>query len=277
MIGSARRGPARAVDPRVILSLAIALAIAAACTAHDRPAGPVAATPAMVVPDGAAIDVGTDGPGLDDGVPFFAFRSPLSPSATRTSYARDLVTAGYEARGDRDGWTLYVRGTDRLAVRVADTGPPTSIVVKVLPTLVAGEPDLPTSQPAGTSALGEPDPPHGPALTDPTKAPATGQGGGTGQGQGGGTGGQGQGGGTGNGQGQGGSGTGGGRPSATPAPVVTEAPTPTPTPKPKPTQKPKPTPKPTSTPRPTPSDRGPGGNGPPGGGGGGPGGGGGGG
>ena len=275
MIGSARRGPARAVDPRVILSLAIALAIAAACTAHDRPAGPVAATPAMVVPDGAAIDVGTDGPGLDDGVPFFAFRSPLSPSATRTSYARDLVTAGYEARGDRDGWTLYVRGTDRLAVRVADTGPPTSIVVKILPTLVAGEPDLPTSQPAGTSALGEPDPPHGPALTDPTKAPATGPGwrprSGPGRRH--------------RWPGSGrwhrataratAGGSGGGRPSATPAPVVTEAPTPTPTPKPKPTQKPKPTPKPTSTPRPTPSDRGPGGNGPPGGGGGGPGGGGG--
>lgn len=132
MIGVARRTPVHGVRLPLYASLALAIAGVVACAPQDTPTGLVQASAPVVVPQGAVLDVGASGPGLDDGVPFFAYTSDLAPEETRASYAADLAAAGFTSREDGDGWTTYTRGAERLRVKVGETGPPTSIIVKVM-------------------------------------------------------------------------------------------------------------------------------------------------
>lgn len=131
----------------------------------------------------ATIDLGSGSPGYDGAGSFYSYDSDLSPDATISAYASQLLRAGFH-EAERNGvWRVFVGPRLTVWVRVGSGGPPTSLVVRVQPTVVevAGEAESrpsatahtdatagggtgagaarPTAKPVGQQR--RPDPPHG--------------------------------------------------------------------------------------------------------------------
>jgi hypothetical protein len=272
---------------RSIVAWTAVAVLAAACAGPVDPApGSPDLADRVPAPAGAS-EVRPGNRAADGGQPVVGFESPLPPAEALASYRATLAASGFTEVGADGAWHLFSDGTQTLAVRVASSGPPTSIVVRVVtdPAPAVARPSTPaTAGPGGQPApasVGSPAartaPPTGggggtdqiaptpeptpkpsaspkatPAPAGPGDAPP-GQGG-TPPGQGGTPPGQG-----GTPPGQGGPPPGQGGPGAstvptpeppTPSPSAEPSDTPHPTPKPHPT--PDPTPKPTPKPKPTP-------------------------
>lgn len=148
----------------------------------------------------ATIDLGSGSPGYDGTGSFYSYDSDLSPDATIDAYANQLLRAGFH-EADRSGvWRVFVGPRLTVWVRVGSGGPPTSLVVRVQPTIVVvadGSDPRPSAAPrsgatgdnASQSSAGgpkptakpvsqqrRPDPPHG---TGGALATGSGSGGGT--------------------------------------------------------------------------------------------------
>ena len=84
----------------------------------------------------ATIDLGSETPGYDGDGSFYSYDSDLTPDATLTAYANQLLRAGFH-EAERNGiWRVFVGPRLTVWVRVGSAGPPTSLVVRVEPTVV---------------------------------------------------------------------------------------------------------------------------------------------
>lgn len=180
---------------RLIVALASMGLVVAACgqpggSPSESPFG-AGGAPADLVdvpqPRLATIDLGSETPGYDGDGSFYSYDSDLSPDATLTAYANQLLRAGFH-EADRNGiWRVFLGPRLTVWVRVGSAGPPTSLVIRVEPTVVevaggSGSGSRPTATPKAGATGGSgsqsgaggpkptakpvgqqrrPDPPHG--------------------------------------------------------------------------------------------------------------------
>ena len=103
--------------------------MAAACTTGVAGTPSPAAIPATLpVPRGVAASAASQG--VDAGLAFVSFRSPLVPAEAALDYDLRLLDAGFINTGAAVGWTGYVSKALAVEVQVGQQGPPTTIIVR---------------------------------------------------------------------------------------------------------------------------------------------------
>ncbi len=137
------------------------------------------------MPAQATLVMGAQGGGSDANAKVYGFTSSLPPDEAQRAYTAELRAAGYLPMGEAGGWLLFRNSAGVvLAVSFGLSGPPTGIVVRVLP---PGSPTTSASpvEPSGafeSVAVPRPDPPHGRPSWVPT--PGIGNGNAAGHGSG---------------------------------------------------------------------------------------------
>ena len=116
--------------PTRLASLGLFASLAVACSAASTPA--LTALPdGIPVPANASVVVG-QAAGYDAGAALYAFTSNLGPGAALHQYAVQLSAAGFRRTGSSGTWALYRHGATIVAVQVAQSGPPTDVLVRVI-------------------------------------------------------------------------------------------------------------------------------------------------
>ena len=189
----------------------------------------------LPVPRGVAASATSEG--VDAGLAFVSFRSPLVPAEAALDYDLRLLDAGFINTGAAAGWTCYVSKALAIEVQVGQQGPPTTIIVRFNREDPRIPPGLLKNLDVQRPRVGadRPGPPHatlGPGASPGVTPNGNGNGVGGANGNAGGngaSGGTGAGGGTGangNGNGNGNAGGNGGSNRATPSPGPSTAGTP---------------------------------------------------
>ena len=143
-----------------------AAVLAAACATGGSGAPSQVALPSDIpMPAQATLVLGAQGGGTDANAVMYGFTSNLPPAEARLAYAAELRAAGYLPTGEEAGWFLFRNSAGVvLAISFGSSGPPTGIVVRVLPPGSTPTP-APPAEPSGSLGSAEvprPDPPHGP-------------------------------------------------------------------------------------------------------------------
>jgi uncharacterized membrane protein YgcG len=125
-----RRGRRRAAASIAIATM-LALAVSA-CSAVGGSPTQGSLPSAIPMPSDALVVVGQGG-GYDGGDLLYAFSSSRDPAATLAAYTAQLEVAGYAAAGHDGAWVLFRKGTLVIAVRSGPGGPPTDLLVRLLP------------------------------------------------------------------------------------------------------------------------------------------------
>ena len=165
-----------------------AAVLAAACATGGSGAASQAVLPSDIpMPAQATLVMGAQGGGTDANAMVYGFTTNLPPAQARLAYVAELRAAGYLPTGEAAGWFLFRNSAGVvLAISFGSSGPPTGIVVRVLPPGSTPTP-APPAEPSGSLGSAEvprPDPPHGPPAWASSEGAGNGNAGGKGLGDG---------------------------------------------------------------------------------------------
>ncbi len=120
-------------------AIVFALAIAACSTWRASPSAPTGLPDGIPIPADASVVVGQGG--YDAGATLYGFSSDLAPAAALQGYEAQLTAAGFQRTGNNGPWQIYRHGTMQVAVRAGQSGPPTTLLVRVstVPATAAGD------------------------------------------------------------------------------------------------------------------------------------------